>query len=262
MFELDKKSFEIVHEAVKQIPFNMLMARSVIQGHVDGRIFVDSCENPKTFYIVHSYCMTYLCGYSENTEFNNSLINYFEGKLFSRTKDEWLQAYSREWDDFFLQLIEKGLVSRHDRVNFKFAAENFYEKYKQVEKTRYEITSVPVDKLFDIPGSVVPKVCWTSPEQYAKMAEAFTIIIDGKLASTAFCSALHDNKFEIGIETLEEFQGKGFAYLVCAKMIEYCLANGLEPIWSCRLGNTGSLNLAKKLGFVEILRMPYYHIPL
>jgi hypothetical protein len=54
MFELSKDSYEILHEPVLKIPFNMLMARSVILGHVDGSVFVDSCECPKSFYIVQN----------------------------------------------------------------------------------------------------------------------------------------------------------------------------------------------------------------
>ena len=260
MFELSKNSYEILLESVMKIPFNMMMARSVILGHADGKIFVDSCECPKSYYIVHSYGMTYLCGYSGNEGFNASLLNYFKGRLFTRKRDEWLQAYPRDWDVVFAQLINEGIAYLHDRLNFKFDAEIFYEKYSQVDKCRYEVISTPIDMLFNITGSVVPRDYWKTPELYTKVAKAFTIIIDGKPASTAFCSSRHDNMFEIGIETIKEYQGKGLAYLVCAKLIEYCLDNALEPVWSCRLGNTGSVNLAKKLGFIETMRMPYYHI--
>ena len=86
-------------------------------------------------------------------------------------------------------------------------------------------------------------------------------MVDSKPVSTAFTSARHDDKLEIGVETLQSYQGKGLAYLACAKLIEYCMDRELEPVWSCRLENTGSVNLAKKLGFIETLRMPYYHIP-
>ena len=94
------------------------------------------------------------------------------------------------------------------------------------------------------------------------MAKAFTVMIDGKPASTAFTSARHDDKLEIGIETKTEYHGKGLGYIACAKLIEYCLEHQLEPVWSCRLDNIGSVKLSQKLGFVETLNMPYYHIPL
>ena len=261
MLELNKESYGILLEPVLQVPFNMLMARSVIVNHVDGRIFVDSCESPQSFYIVHPYGMTFLCGQSTNEAFTEGLFDYFEGRSYERKKDEWLQIFPRNWDVVMNRLVNDRIAIPYSRLNFKFDAAKFYEKYNKMDKSQYEIISTPTDMLFEIKGSVVPKDYWKTPEQLSSMANAFTAIVDGNPASTAFTSARHDDKLEIGIETMKEYYGKGLAYLVCAKLIEYCLENNLEPVWSCRLENVGSVNLCKKLGFIETMRMPYYHIP-
>ena len=261
MFELSKNDYGRLHDAVMKAPFNMLMARSVILDHTDGRIFVDSRETPQSFYIIHSYGMTYLCGDSSNELFNSELYNYFTGNSYPREKDEWIQAFPRDWDIVMNRFIDKQIAIPYSRLNFMFEAKRFYENYGQVDKSQYEVIPTPKNMLFEISGSVVPKDYWKTPEQFVGMAQAYSIMIDGKPVSTAFTSARHDDKLEIGIETVKAYHGKGLAYLVCAKLIEYCLCNNLEPIWSCRLENTGSVNLAKKLGFVETLRMPYYHMP-
>jgi len=237
------------------------MARSVVCGHVDGMIYVDNTENPQTYYIVHSYRMTWLAGNSDNRAFNNWLREYFEGKSFNRKRDEWLQAYPRDWDKFLNRLVEERIAFLYTRVNFKFDEVKFYERYSEIEKTSYKIIATPIDMAFEVRGRVVPKDYWISPEKYSEMATAFTVIIDGKPVSTAFTTARHDSKLEIGIETKEEFQGLGLAYFACAKLIEYCIGNNLEPVWACRLENTSSLSLSKKLGFIEVLRTPCYHIP-
>jgi len=261
VFKLNKDSYGILLEPVMQVPFNMLMARSVITNHADGRIFVDSCEYPQSFYIVHPYGMTFLCGHSNNEAFNKSLFDYFKDSSNERKKDEWLQAFPREWDIVMKRLIDEHIAIPYTRLNFKFDAAKFYEKYNQTDKSKYEIISTPTDMLFEITGSVVPKDYWRTREQFANIAKAFTIMIDGKPVSTAFTSARHDDKLEIGIETTKEYHGKGLGYLACAKLIEYCLDNNIEPVWSCRYENTASVNLCQKLGFVETLRTPYYHIP-
>jgi len=262
MFELSKDHYGRLLEPVMQVPFNMLMARSVLSHHVDGKVFLDSLESPKSFYIIHPYGMTYLCGDSSNETFNQALFDYFAGNSDARKTDEWLQAFPRDWDLVLNRLVEDGKASPHSRLNFKFNPEKFYETYRQIDKSRYEIIPTPTDLLFEISGRVVPKDYWKTPEQLNNMAKAFTVMADGKPASTAFPSARHDDKLEIGIETAAEYHGKGLGYLACAALIEYCLENNLEPVWSCRLENTASVNLCKKLGFTEVLRMPYYHIPL
>ena len=93
MLELSKNRYEVLFDPVMEIPFNMLMARSVISDHTSGRIFVDSCENPKSFYIVHPYGMTYLCGHSGNDEFNIRLFNYFKDKSFARKKTNGFKRF-------------------------------------------------------------------------------------------------------------------------------------------------------------------------
>ena len=98
LFELDKKNYERLLDSILQIPFNMLMARSVLSGHVNGRVFVDFCESPQSFYIIHPYGMTYLCGRSDNEDFNFALFDYFRGLSYPREKDEWIQAFPRDWD--------------------------------------------------------------------------------------------------------------------------------------------------------------------
>jgi len=159
------------------------------------------------------------------------------------------------------ELVGKKLAIVHQRVNLKFNADKFYEVYHQTDKSQYEVISTPAELLFNMNGTVVGKDFWRTPEQFAAMGKAFTVLVDGKPASTAFAGSRHGNNLEIGIETLKEYQGRGLAYLACAKLIEYCLNHQLEPVWSCRYENTASLNLSAKLGFTEVLRVPYYHIP-
>jgi len=261
MVELAKDKYEMLLEPVLKMPINTLVARSVICGHVDGHIYVDSHELPQTFYIVHPYGMSYLGGKSNNETFNKGLFQYFSFGSSKRKKDEWLQAYPRDWDVLLNELVDGQLAVLHQRVNLKFNADKFYNIYEQIDKTQYEVTSTPTDILFKMNGTVVAKDFWRNSEQFSTFGKAFTVWVDGKPASTAFAATRHGNQLEIGIETLEAYHGRGLAYLACAKLIKYCLDNQLEPVWSCRYGNTASLNLSKKLGFTEILRLPFYHLP-
>jgi len=262
MYKLDKDKYGILLDHLLTLPFNTLMARSVVCGHAEGTIYVDNTENPQTYYIVHAYGMTWLAGNSDNQAFNHWLRDYFQGKSFERKRDEWLQAYPRDWDEFMNGLVEENIAALNTRINLKFSEAKFYETYNNIEKIDYEIIETPMEMLFEINGTVVPKDYWISLEKYSEIAKAFSVVVDGKPVCTAFTSARHDNQLEIGIETTEAFRGMGLAYFACAKLIEHCITNNLEPVWACRLENTASLNLSKKLGFVEILRAPYYHVPM
>lgn len=85
--------------------------------------------------------------------------------------------------------------------------------------------------------------------------------MEEKTIPAAVTVDLHDDMLELGIENWEKDRGKGLAHIACMALIYYCLEDGLKPIWTCRLENTASVNLAKRLGFRETMRAPYYHIP-
>ncbi|MFA9378034.1 MAG: GNAT family N-acetyltransferase [Lachnotalea sp.] len=95
-----------------------------------------------------------------------------------------------------------------------------------------------------------------------KNAIGYTVVKeDNILISTAFAAFVDEKRLEIGIETNEEFRGSGFATLVCSRLIDYCIAKGYEPVWSCNGANMGSRKLANKLGFEELKKVPYYRLP-
>ncbi|MBV5348270.1 GNAT family N-acetyltransferase, partial [bacterium] len=90
--------------------------------------------------------------------------------------------------------------------------------------------------------------------------KGFTLLHQGQIASTAYSAFVHEGILEIGIETVDGFRGKGFAELTCSALIDHCLESDLVPIWSCRLENTASYELAQKLGFEPILQIPFYRL--
>ncbi|MBP3922504.1 MAG: GNAT family N-acetyltransferase [Ruminiclostridium sp.] len=57
---------------------------------------------------------------------------------------------------------------------------------------------------------------------------------------------------EIGINTLPEYRGKGYATSVCKKCIYEILGNGKVPQWSTSANNIASQRLAEKSGFVKL----------
>ncbi len=63
---------------------------------------------------------------------------------------------------------------------------------------------------------------------------------------------MSDEVCEIGINTLPEYRGKGYATSVCKKCICEILRNGKVPQWSTSVNNIASQRLAEKSGFVKL----------
>lgn len=93
----------------------------------------------------------------------------------------------------------------------------------------------------------------------------FEEMICGKLCSGAYEGSIlvscadapgmpymSDEVQEIGINTLPDYRGKGYATIACQSSINEMLKNGKVPQWSTSTTNIASQKLAEKLGFVRL----------
>lgn len=62
---------------------------------------------------------------------------------------------------------------------------------------------------------------------------------------------------EIGINTLQEYRGRGYASVACSKCIQEILDHHKTPTWSTTISNTASRKLAEKIGFAEFAEAIY-----
>lgn len=254
-----------ITEQLNSVPFNTLFAQNVVNKKVNGEIFVDNLEFPQTFYILHPYGMSLLLGKNSH-EFNNSLFKYILNHDGKRKKVEWMQAYPDTWH-MILQKIEQENNNQQTtaieidvRVNFKFNREKYLKtKQKNIDKN-IAIVRTGKDDFENIQGSVIPKYFWNNSDDFVKNGIGYSLYYQDTLASIAYSSVVDNKYLELGIETLEQFRKKKLAYEVCAALIDYCLAVGLEPVWACRKTNIASYRLAESLGFEESLTTPYYKL--
>ncbi|MNS53989.1 GNAT acetyltransferase [compost metagenome] len=218
--------------------------------------------------------MTLLFGESGNTRFNKSFRDYALNKDNNRDIYEWMQAFPDTWHIELKKLFEghliksdemngcfdKGIVELNTRVNFKFDKSLYLNRKKTSLYSGVKIIRTDRQILRAMKGSVVPEYFWESEDDFLEKGIGFSLLHQGELASTAFSALIHHDKLELGIETVAEFRGMGFAEQSCSALIDYCIKNQLEPVWACRLENVGSYKLAQKLGFVPSAMIPYYRL--
>lgn len=274
MIELPLDKYDLVIEPLKKVTINNLFARSVVEEHVSGKILVDCILNPRTFYIIHPYGMSLLFGDFNNQEFNRHFFDYALNKNDLRTKFEWLQTFPREWDKTISELfgdkliaqventnrLERGIIELNTRVNFKFNKDKYKQNYRDSESEDDSIVQTRFEHFSEMTGNVIPQHFWDNANDFMENGMGYTLITFGAIAATAYSAFVHDDKLEIGIETVEQYRGKGYAEKTCVKLIDYCLENRLEPVWSCRLENQASFKLAQKLGFEPTLMIPFYRL--
>lgn len=272
MISLEKSQYHKVADSLRQVTINNFFARSVIEKKVNGSVYVDNVKEPKTFYIVHPYGMSLLFGENDNREFNAAFHDYALNISKKREKHEWMQAFPGSWDATLKNLFRERLVKSDEnsktnhivefntRLNFKFNADKYLNLKRSKSGSDLKIIRTNKEIFEEMKGSVVPFYFWENADDFYKNGIGFSAFYEDKLVSTAYSAFIHDNFLELGIETVEGYRGKGIAWFTCAALIDFCLENNFEPIWACRLENTGSVKLAQKLGFEISARIPYYRL--
>ncbi|MDP3435105.1 MAG: GNAT family N-acetyltransferase [Bacteroidota bacterium] len=278
MILLDPKDYYKLEQPLRSVGINHLFARAVIEQKMDGEVYVDKIERPSTFYVKHSYGMALLLGKMDKEPFNRQLVSYLLNENNNRKANEWLQAYPQQWNDKLEGLLDGRLLGGTDvepnqitdnqqyikvstRVNFSFKREK-YVPFKPEDNDEFKLVKTDAELFDQISGTVVPRYFWRNKKEFVQQGAGFSLMLEDEPVSTAFSAFAFETELELGIETQSLYQGKGLAQLVCSALIDFCLENNLEPVWACRLENTGSFQLAQKLGFEPVRMIPYYQLPI
>ena len=96
-----------------------------------------------------------------------------------------------------------------------------------------------------------------NPDHLLNQTAVAGAIIDNRLVAIAQNYALTAGYGDIGVFTLSEWRGRGFAAAAAAQVAQWLQENGRIPVWSCGEHNQASLRVAEKLGFVENGRRVY-----
>ncbi len=275
MKPLPLNDYKLAISKLREVTINNLFARSVVEQHVNGKIYVDAIAIPKAFYVIHPYGMSLLYGDVSDDFLQSELTDYLLGRNGLRKTGEWLQIFPSELENRIDTILGKKLsifdgnkyrdnsgdvVVKHKRINFKFNLQKFQQFRRKIDLNEYSFCEVDIDLYNETNGSVVPNKFWNNASEFLTRGVGFALMAKDQAAAIAFSSFMHDEMLELGMETKLEYRRRGFASIISAKLIEYCLERGLEPVWACRQGNLGSYNLAIKLGFEPIAYLPYYEL--
>jgi RimJ/RimL family protein N-acetyltransferase len=134
------------------------------------------------------------------------------------------------------------IPSNIDTTNVVKLLDTHYPKYQEFYTTQYpdaEVDNWMEDYFYSI----------------SKSESAFGVFIDKKLVSVtdaADMPYMEDKVQEIGINTLPEYRGKGYAKAVSLACIKSSIEKGKCPIWSCAKNNVASEKLAYSVGFRKL----------
>ena len=99
--------------------------------------------------------------------------------------------------------------------------------------------------------------CWASAEGLLAEGIVACAVVEGHIVSTALTAARTERYAEVGVYTEEAYRRRGFATAAASLVARQVQEAGQIPVWSAGGHNVASLDVAHKLGFVEVSRRVY-----
>jgi RimJ/RimL family protein N-acetyltransferase len=235
---------------------------SVIECRQTGRIFVDQPDQPQCVIVWHPTEIGFVYGKAGPDE----LIDDVHDLLFNRLyKDNGFIAVvpgSQAWDKNLSAMPDCNLLQT--RISYMFHPEKFEPNRNWTSRLLPNVRVARLDAT--LRDQMIAEFYFDDFNQswhtddFLANGFGFCLMIENTIASVCltYAACTSSKEVEITVCTGEAFRSKGWGTLVVTAFIDYCLANGLTPVWSNSVNNQASSALGEKMGFEPKAPYPLY----
>jgi len=242
MYKVDYLDYMNFISAAAAVDCGKVYPLSVAEGIQQGDIFTLLSKNRETALFWCHCGFAYVSGVADEGFLNEiySLMTNINSprRFLLMTKDVNIEDYFRTKTDV---IIDK-------RYLFEYSEKACPGGFKLPEG--YEIKEIDKDLLSGISGKIVPSLFWHDLDSFLQKGKGYCITYGGDIASWAFSASVGGREIDIGIETNERYKRKGLGLIAAERMVQYCIEQGIKPVWACHSQNTASMKMSEKLGFI------------
>jgi len=242
-----------------------LPAVTVLEGNFPGIVFADDLEEPTSAVVWALGRWAYLESQSKSDELGLSLRHLIPHVIIPdsiKMGFNWFELYARN-EPALIANLARWLQEYNCSSHFESVYTWDESAYRQF-RSGYSVPDHVTLEKADIP--ILPDAISESPfvsDNFRhRTAVGFRAKVNGQAVaqcrSNGFAAGA---EFMIDVETFDKnLRGKGHATAASVGLLDYCLEEGLTPLWETTEDNIASRRLAGKLGFVENESYPVFAI--
>jgi hypothetical protein len=218
----------------------------------DIELFVDRKENPDVLKYSIPY-FHFLAGNPENPCTKKLLAKIQETHQFIIPNSSWEKRIKKYWGD-------KLQSYRRNKFDPTYLDLGFIKKISMIDLPNgFILNEIDLKTVEYINNNISNyfSLYFGGSVEFMNQGVGYCIMDGDQLASFATSFLPFKDKLEIQVITLKEYRRRGFALIVCAKLIEYCLMKNIVPCWDA--GNERSKKLALKLGYFNPISYQCYY---
>lgn len=262
MSRLKAEEFSKVSPLFNGVKYYAPVAYSVIEGNQPGAIFVDNNVNPTVALVCGQSGFCYLAGNQDNERFNQSLPTLLFEEVGLRDIDLCLfpEAWGEKLDGILGDRVRKEYIR-----TFKFRPNLFSKNLDWQSKIPSDCHISRIDEeLFEQIANHFNagiRHLWPNRNLFLSKGLGYALIYRDEIASICWTAFVGAGACDISLMTDARYEGRGYASLTAAALIDNWVRKGYTPTWHCNPQNEPSNAIARKMGFFEHEDFPMYESP-
>ncbi len=262
-YQLQPSAFDIVRPILTDMLDTHLSIASLLERLSPGAIFVDDPNGPQS---VFGYSMRrfFLAGNPNNQDFNQGVKVFFNETLYPNAAEMNIPHYalhfsSLEWEDVIPKILEATYPVREGRQTYSIKPAQLKPGWRSLIPSGYSLQSVDRSLLDRTHLRNLDAIKEEMGSERASLDDFFQYsfgfcLVKGDQEIVAWCMSEYNcaGRCEVGIETREGYQRRGFATITASAVVEYAFSTGLSQVgWHCYASNQPSITTALKVGFTK-----------
>lgn len=230
MIELREPEFSKVSPVFEPLQYHLGVC-SIIDGYIPGRIWADDADNPKTAVI---WDMRYKTIAPDAVKRNIKMYfvicpPYWEKKILKN--EVQIDRFPKRMPRCYYAFKQKVVTDWEDRIPPEFALKCVYEN---LLKGNLDNINTLIEEIEDIIASV--------DEFIRRGFEGYCLAYRDKVAASWCLSFMYGSSCEFTVQTVEEYQQRGFGTITTSALIDSCLSGYHGSIgWHCGQENVPSM---------------------
>jgi len=228
-------------------------AMAVLSGKNPGWVFVDNPETPNTAAVYSIGGEGFLMlGNEDNADFNSSLALFIDSEFKIRLASIGFNCVEISGHPRWNSHIEE--VFKYKKLDFcKMFVYRLPDNFPAADKSYSNIVKVNaalLAKNYSNKKFLTDKIesFWGNMESYLKSGFGYAAVENDIICGLCFSAFIQDDICVIDIETVKEYQKRGFGEMSARQLLQECRKRNLKPHWDCMEHNKASRKTAEKIG--------------
>ncbi|MCE5323257.1 GNAT family N-acetyltransferase [bacterium] len=257
IIELEPNAFRTVVPLFDTLYIKFVI-NALVAGNCHGRIWVDDPTDPKSVFLWNKGPQYYVAGCADNKIFNDAIKQVIIHEIAPAPDSYMIVYYSSDaWADRLPDIFSERVLVKAPRYLYELDTLKIPDWHEHVPQgcqivpiNRQLLAETHLANLEQVTDEI--KFMWPSIDLFFERAFGFCALHNDQIVCWCTGEYVYDNHIGIGIETVENYQHKGFATLTASAFAEHCISNNIKAHWDCWARNTPSSLTAEKVGFCKV----------